>query len=241
MIKKKLNGVTLLGIDCVDIDRLVLVSEICRHAFDFEDVKLLTSLPSANSNAIPIKAIESVEDYSHFVISELDKYISTSHVLLIQYDGFILNPSAWSDEFLEYDYVGAPWLVADWSVDKFDFPKELLGKFVVGNGGFSLRSKRFLNICTQLTVEGAFKKYHPEDVALSVWNRELLESRGIRFAPVELAKRFSYEAEDDENNAWNGQFGFHGFRWTDISKWSVLHPEYDIDIKQNIIRLRHKK
>ena len=33
----------------------------------------------------------------------------TPHVLLIQWDGFVVNPSAWSDEFLDFDYVGARW------------------------------------------------------------------------------------------------------------------------------------
>lgn len=235
-MKRKLENVTLLGIDCVDIERLILVSEICQQQIDFAEVKLLTSLRRTHGHIISIKPIKSIDDYSRFIITELDNYVHTDYVLLIQYDGFILNPKAWSDEFLEYDYVGAPWLVNNWSVEKFDFPKKLLGKLVVGNGGFSLRSKKFLTISSKLARENAFRRYHPEDVSLCVWNRDLIESRGALFAPVEVAKKFSFEAENDENNAWNGQFGFHGFQWTDISEWSNKHPEYAIDTKQNTIQ-----
>ena len=52
--------------------------------------------------------------------------ISTPFVLVIQWDGYIVDPSAWANAFRKYDYVGA--VVHD-----------KRGTFV-GNGGFSLRS-----------------------------------------------------------------------------------------------------
>ena len=90
-MKRKLETVTLLGIDCIDIDRLVLVSEICQEQIDFAEVKLLSSMPSSNNNTVSIRPITSIEDYSRFVIAELDQYVQTDHVLIIQYDGFILK------------------------------------------------------------------------------------------------------------------------------------------------------
>ena len=228
-MKKKLAGVTLLGIDCLNIERLIQVAEICLKDFEFEKVKLLTSLPSDNKYIVKINPINSTAEYSKFALEELDEYVDTPYVLIIQYDGFILNPQAWTDEFLKYDYIGAPWKVADWAVNNFDFPKELLGQYVVGNGGFNLRSKKLISICAKLTKEGQMTRLHPEDVALSVYYRKLLEDSGILFAPVDLAKEFSYEAEDDQSDMWNGQFGFHGLRWTDISKWLEKNKEYKID------------
>ena len=35
--------------------------------------------------------------------------VRTSHYLSIQADGWVLDASRWTDEFLEYDYIGAPW------------------------------------------------------------------------------------------------------------------------------------
>ncbi len=236
MNKKKLEGVTLLGIDCFDIDRLALAAEICQQRFEFAEVKLLTSLPAKDhKNIIKIDPINSTKEYSRFCIAKLNKYVDTPHVLIFQYDGFILNPDAWTDDFLKYDYVGAPWLVADWAVERFDFPQELVGKLVVGNGGFCLRSKKLVSLCAQFSEQILAKRYDPEDAAICIYNRELFEKNGARIAPVDLAKRFSFESEDDNNKFWDGQFGFHGIRWTDISKWTALHPEYKIDAELNTI------
>lgn len=239
-MKRKLPGVTLLGIDCVDIERLVQAAEICQKDFEFEEVKLLTSLPSDQKDIVSIDSITSIEAYSQFAIERLDEYVQTPHVLIIQYDGFILNPDAWSDEFLQYDYIGAPWLVRDMQINRFDFPKELLGQYVVGNGGFSLRSKKLLSLCASLSKENFFKRYHPEDLVISIYNREFLESKGIAFAPVPLAKRFSYEAEDEDRYSWEDQFGFHGLKWTDISKWTKEHPEHQINNTLQSPKKKHK-
>lgn len=239
-MKKKLHGVTLLGVDCVDIDKLIQAAEICLKDFEFEDVKLLTSIKSDYPGIVPIDPINTIEAYSQFIIEKLDEYVDTPHVLLIQYDGFILNPEAWSDEFLKYDYIGAPWLVREMHINKVGWPAKLLGKYVVGNGGFTIRSKKLISLCADLAKQNFFPRYHPEDVVLCFDNREYLESKGITFAPVALAQQFSYEAEDMEKYSWDGQFGFHGLKWTDISKWTREHPEYKINNDLRAEGKRHK-
>ncbi len=226
-MKKRLETVTLLGIDCVNLERIKTVMEICQRDFEFAAVKILSSLPG--DEAMRIEPINSLEEYSHFILWELSDYIDTPHALIVQYDGFILNSEAWDDEFLKYDYVGAPWLVADWSVQKYDFPENLLGSYLVGNGGFSLRSKKLLSLTSKLTKNGKIERYNPEDVAICVYHRQLFEDGGIKFAPVNLAKKFSFEAESLSNYAWNGQFGFHGLKWTDISLWKKKNPHAKLD------------
>ncbi len=240
MPRRKLETVTLLGIDCLDLDRLVLAMDICQRELEFAEVKILTSLESSRKEVVKIDPINSTEGYSKFVLSELDKYVNTSHVLIVQYDGFVLNTSKWTDEFLKYDYIGAPWLVADWSVKGFDFPEELLGKLVVGNGGFSLRSKKMTSLCAKIFREGGFPRFHPEDTAIGVYSRKLLEDSGINFAPTKLAKQFSFEYRDDKDSRWNGQFGFHGLRWTDISNWLEKNPEYVVDMENGAIKVVKK-
>lgn len=238
-MKRKLTGVTLLGIDCVDIDRLIQAAEICLKDFIFEEVKLLTSLPSNNQSVVSIDPLTSVEEYSKFIIEKLDEYVNTPHVLIIQYDGFILNPEAWSDAFLDYDYIGAPWLIRNSHI-RNGWPQELLGKYLVGGGGFSLRSKKLTSLCADISKKNFFKKYNPEDVVLCLDNRGYLENKGIVFAPVELAKKFCYAAEDMEHYSWNDQFGFHGLWYTDISKWTKNHPEYKVDNTLRAVGKMHK-
>src|SRR5690606_10731811 len=121
--------------------------------------------------------IKSKEEYSEFIITQLWRYVTTSHVLIIQHDGYVLDGSIWSDAFLEYDYIGAPWLHQD-------------GRNV-GNGGFSLRSKRLMHI---MASDDFIQARHPEDEVIGRLYRGYLEGKyKIQFAPEEVAHRFSYE------------------------------------------------
>lgn len=237
-MKKDLPTVTLLGVDCVDIERLAIAAEICLKDFNFADVRLLTSLPAKNiKNIVPIKPLETVEAYSKFIITELAGFVATEHVLLIQYDGFILNPGAWNDENLKYDYIGAPLQIKDWSIEAFKLEESTHGSLVVGNGGFSLRSKKLLNLLSEMNTKQQITEYHPEDVIICIKIKAELEARGIKFAPVEVAKQFSFEGLTAQNYQWNNEFGFHGLSWTDISKWINAHPEYNINNNFDIKKL----
>jgi len=219
----KLPNVTLLGIDCVNVERLQAAMDVCQKDIQFGAVKLLTSLPTDDKRLVKIPHIGSVQEYSRFCVEELVNYVDTEFVLIVQYDGFILNPKSWTDEFLKYDYIGAPWLVRDWSVKNFDFPKNSVCTKISGNGGFSIRSRKILEICARLAREGKIPKAHPEDVAICVWHRDLFEKEGMRFAPAELAARFSVEGEEW---TYSDQFGFHGLSWTNIDAWIREHSEY---------------
>ena len=211
--KLLLKDVTLIGVDCVDIDRLGKVSQICTDYVDFGAVKLLSSLESDGYSVIKIKPISSTKEYSKFIIRDLHAYVDTKFALIFQHDGFILNPDAWIPEFMNFDYIGAPW----WYTD---------GKNV-GNGGFSLWSKKLLEL---VASDAHIKKISPHDHHICRTYRRYLEGKGIRFAPEYLAQRFSVEGNltqfKDRQNIWDGQFGFHALRKTDISKWLKENPKY---------------
>lgn len=128
--------------------------------------------------------------YSKFIMKDLASHIETDFVLCVQWDGYILNGQNWSDDFLAVDYIGAPW-------PQFDDGHD------VGNGGFSLRSRRLLEACADPRVNSN----EPEDLAICRSSRPLLEREyGVRFADYELASRFSYE----RSAAQGHEFGFHG-------------------------------
>jgi hypothetical protein len=216
-MKKSLKNITLLGIDCLDISRLKLAADICQKDFEFGAVKLLSSIPDSDSRVVAIDPISSTAEYSEFCIKKMNDFVDTEFVLVIQYDGFILNPEAWTDEFLEYDYIGAPW----WYDDDCN----------VGNGGFSLRSKKLLEI---LQNDSHITEFDPEDHHICRTYGPYLKEKGIKFAPESVANNFSIEGALDANavavrkygNTWNTQFGFHGLQKTIISKWIKGHPEY---------------
>lgn len=190
-----LPNVTLIGIDCKNVERLLRARDISCADIKFGAVKMLSSIDHAE--CIKIDALDSIEAYSEFMIKKLHEYVDTDYCLIIQHDGYVLNAEAWSNEFLKYDYIGAPW---EWYQDDMK----------VGNGGFSLRSKKLL---TAYAYDELISETHPEDHAIGRTYRRLLEKHhDIKFAPVELARQFSIEAYRvaAPDDVWRFQFGFHG-------------------------------
>ncbi len=193
-----LSDVTLLGIDCVNLERLFFAFDVCQKHIEFEVVKLLTHLPSENKIVVKIDPIKSIEQYSQFVVKQLYKFVNTTHVLIIQHDGFILNPFSWTYDFLKYDYIGAPW----WYKDNYN----------VGNGGFSLRSRKLMEA---VALDNNIVECHPEDYIICRTHGERLVRKGFSFAPEALAHQF---AREGLSIPWNNEFGFHQ---ADISKWQI--------------------
>lgn len=162
---------------------------------DFGRAILFTDAPPAELPAglecVVIASLQSSKDYSRFVLQDLAQWIATRHCLIVQWDGFILDTKAWDSAFLDHDYIGAPW------------PQFLDGRDV-GNGGFSLRSKRLMDACC---APGFVITDEPEDVVVARRNRDWLENEwSIRFADRATASRFAFER--DRTDLRN--FGFHG-------------------------------
>ena len=142
------------------------------------------------------------------------KAATTSHVLLMEWDSGIWDTSVWRDEFLDYDFIGAPW------------PHE---KLQVGNGGFSLRSKRLSDFIADN------RDRFPEtftDVGLCRTHRPELEAvGGFKWAPSALAYAFSHEIECPGLHYTGGHFGFHSTH--ENSNWFRALPreEYAARLK----------
>ncbi len=165
----------------------------CLSQVHFKNVVLITNV-SLVTNPLPeIEYVQapktrSVKDYSKWMMTELRNYVSGSHVLVIQWDSFVTNPNLWSNDFLNYDYIGPVW------------PHH--PETPVGNGGFSLRSARLLSALS----DPEMRIGHPEDYYICAENKQILEEKyGIQFAPVAIAEQFAVE-----RTAWHPAFGFHG-------------------------------
>lgn len=185
--KLQLPNVTLICVDCVDITRAKKSIEQCCSKVDFGYVKLLTSIKNDLSYSIEINPIKNIYQYSQFCLAHMIDYINTDYLLICQWDGFIVNPSAWIPEFLNYDYVGA-----------YHFKRRSRKRII--NGGFCLRSKSLLYNIKKI-YDGRRVKWEDAYICTSI--RQLLEKEGINFAPVEIAERFSTE------EIYNSQFGVH--------------------------------
>ena len=212
-----LPDVTLLAASSVDLDNTQLALRISRLNIDFGAVKLLShARPSHTAPNIEYIAIPPMDfaGYSRFMLEDLYKYVDTSHCLVVQADGFVLHAELWRDEFLEYDYVGAPW------------PESVLlqpgsqilcfGSNRVGNGGFSLRSRKLLGVTAQIKFDSLDFPVKSEDLVICHYLYNEMTAKGIRFAPPELAARFAIEATDNLYGQNIGSvFGFHGKHWRD--------------------------
>lgn len=170
------------------------LEQSCKH-IEFGDVALFSDLPPPVSEGsdvrwVQIDKLTSKEAYSAFLLKELVQYVSLPHVLVVQWDGYVVNPLHWRPDFLDYDYIGAVW-------PQFD------DEMVVGNGGFSLRSRKLLNALQS----DDFASTHPEDVAICrLFRRRLEVTCGVHFAPSSVASAFSCERSGILSDA----FGFHG-------------------------------
>lgn len=178
----------------------------CMDLMSFGDVLFVTNvdLPPVPGIRILKVAESGIGAYQNFVIFELHKHINTSHCMIVHTDGFPINVDLWQPEFLT-DYIGAPWeeTPKHWG-NPHNNPN-----YRVGNGGFCIRSHKFMKAAATLGYN-LFRC--PEDVYLAVIVRKELEEMGFKYAPLDLAQRFSFEAELIEypNRTVNDTFGFHG-------------------------------
>jgi hypothetical protein len=140
----------------------------------------------------------SYQQYSLFTMYCLHMYIKTSHCLIVQDDGWVLNGKNFKPEYYEYDYIGAP-CHAGLKDGKLYFSytwQSVQDPLVVQNGGFSLRSRKFLKCLAKRGLMYRFFGAEPmcnEDVQLTTILRPQLEKLGMKFAPLELSREFSME------------------------------------------------
>ncbi len=202
--KLQLKDTTLICVDCRDIVRTVKVMERCEELVDFGAVKLLTTLETDYHGKVECPHISSHVMYSIFMLKEIYKYVDTKFMLIVQSDGFILNPQSWDDSWKEYDYIGA--LFNQWDV--------------VGNGGFSFRSKALMQFMSTLfpswdvTKEGADKIQSNmscyEDGAISMNYKEIINVNGFKIAPCDVGGRFARGGNATPEYHNEKPFGFHG-------------------------------
>lgn len=145
----------------------------------------------------------SYDNYSEFMVKQLVNYVECDYCLCMQWDSCIIYANKWTEEFLDYDYIGAVWQNA----------------FVnrVGNGGFSFRSHKFLEESSKLDyVKTDNPIANNEDIVSCVINYDKMVAAGVKFAPISLARQFSVERpipeapHDYDDISTYKSFAFHG-------------------------------
>jgi hypothetical protein len=163
------------------------------------------------------------ETYNNTLLTkEFWENIKAEHILIYQQDAVVFKDNI--DEFLEYDYIGAPWLAHQ--------DDNTIG---VGNGGFALRKKSTLLKCletvhpSKLKVSESTENYMkstglslpPEDVYFS---KTIIDYKLGKVADRETAKRFSEERVKSPDS-----FGGHQYWLSDCYEMFKLYQPFQLE------------
>lgn len=172
----------------------IIAAELCRRNFKFAGIQLFVAkdpvVKPAGMEFIVVPKLKHKNEASNYAVRVMPQHSKSDFTLMIQNHAYILNPSAWDDAFLQYDYIGAPW---EWVTEE---DKR------VGNGGFAFKSKLYTDSAVKLLDN--LDDCHPEDALLCREKKAEMEALGVKFAPLDLARKFSIE-----NAVYNKQFAMH--------------------------------
>lgn len=192
-----LNNVTLVTMETMYHDLARRAMEETLSRLPFKNVVVLSDkdfLPG--SKFVKIEHGD-MNQYCTILLKQLAQHIDTSHMIFQQWDAMVHDHSQWTDEFTKYDYIGATW---PWRPEGQN----------VGNGGFSLRSKKLLEAleAPHIQMDPAGEHGLQEDNYICIKHRPELEQQGLMWAPTPLADQFAMEL----NTSYQGfSMAHHGF------------------------------
>lgn len=153
-------------------------------------------------------------DYSKLLASaEFWNLFNGEKILIYQEDTCIFGNNI--DEFLKWDYIGAPWP-----------PHHNVNSKNVGNGGFSLRTKKYmLQVINTVSIEQAeynqiYENTPPEDVYFS---KTMIEKTDGKVADFESGFNFSSECYFNPNSFGSHCFFLYEKNWKEVMFKRVIN------------------
>jgi len=186
------KDLTIVAIDSLNYKLTSLALDKTREFFPLAQVVVLGDYDFYNYGKFIKVDKFSPSEHSKICLHNVYDAVDTTWALFIQYDGFPIRKDLWINEFLKYDYIGSP-----------------MGETsTVGNGGFSLRSKKLLNL-TRFIPQGNSGDANDwlEDQLICNKYRPWLEKHGVTFAPLPLAQQWGTQSIN--YNRPRRSFGFH--------------------------------
>ena len=228
--KRKLPNVTLAAMTSVNLYETIRAIEYSMRGIEFGEVVLITHRkPLFLPKGIHYRhtsRLKDIDAFNYKIVYELSDYINTDYVLLVHYDGFVVHPESWREEFLDYDYIGAPWPLPP-EGDTTTYRDRDGNICRVGNSA-GIRSKRLMDFPKKAGIpwEGEYaygRMWYYEDGFICCKIRHLLEAEGMRIAPLSVAKYYSHEKMIPEVQGIT-PFAFH--------KWEGTNAQYPNFIKE---------
>ena len=208
---------------------------------DDENIKRITDFVKVKK----IQSLNSIRDYNYFVLKYLHNFVDSSKILICQHDGTIISSKYWNDDFLNYDYIGAPW-----DIDLIKRSQHLgklrphmiteYPKYSVGNSGFCIKSLKKINeLLLKLNdFDSIFNSSECFDDCVICRNKEVkdyLLENNVTYAPIELALKFSYES-DSKSFKDEDQYPFFGMHPTKTNYVKNLLDLVTIDDLINFLK-----
>ncbi len=219
----ELNQITLFNLNCNTPEESVKALNYSAKNIKFNKIILISNFcPKNLTNNINFYKIKPMTQFQsgEFSLREVNNYIDTDFQLQIHTDGFVINPQLWNNQFLQYDYIGAPWPIKEWCpINR------------VGNIGFSLKSKKFLQLCSKLQ----YNNFIHDDIMITNTYKWFFVKNGCKYAPVEVAMKFALQSlipqcEFDLTKT----FGFHGRQFPQcLEKIEEMHRWWNETYQQN--------
>lgn len=235
-MKLKLPDVTLVMVETREHELARLAIEDCLKVAEFGDVLILTDRPLKflrNTDLSSSPEMEGQRVRFHIVPDWPEKIgwsrswwfdvpplVRTKQTLNIQWDSWIWDASMWRDEFMEYDYIGAPWWYKD-------------GKNV-GNGGFCLKSTRLARYIAKNRARFPVINAIDDDLLCRKYRYDL-EEAGFTWAPEKVAHDFAFECCRPSKDSRH--FGFHAmFNWPVVLDIERLQERMELACSSPYIR-----
>jgi hypothetical protein len=217
-----LPDVTLLAISSIEIPATINALLKCCDKIDFGAVKFVSDKKPTNlPNGIIYEycpKITNTHEFDVYAFEHLYKHVQTSHMLMCQWHAFILRSYLWDDDWLKTDYIGGLW---PWSTN---YSNAFTGEIIrVGNGGFSLRSKKIMSIPFTLGLKTVYDRGFSNDDGLlcSYYRKQMLDC-GIKYGSIKQSAVFSFENLTQENYGVKN-FGYHRYLNPSIDNGDILY------------------
>ena len=232
--KLQLQNVTLAAMTSVNIYETIQALLYSMRGIDFGEVILITDkkpflLPRGISYRHTSR-LDSIDAFNYKMTYELKDHIHTDYALIVHADGFVIHPELWRDDFLKYDYIGAPWPLPE-NAYAYRDSKGMVCR--VGNS-VSIRSRRLMRFPAEhhLKWEPVDDGYYNEDIFICCHARNEMEQYGLTWAPIDVAVHFGREHMLPEN-AGIEPFSFHKWRGENHNYPRFVSPQRGV---RNILR-----
>jgi hypothetical protein len=208
-LNKLKNDVLFISIDgslgdSFDVHRRLELQSKIKHRLHNLGLRVLTISPIkkyGDINLVPYFGLNtdyevSSYNYNYFILKHLITYIKDlhfTHICIWYTDGYPINLNNWSDLFLDYDYIG------------YDNGDSM-------NGGFSLRSRNFIENIADVINPQLFDHFHHK---CGHHNEDVIsQSLNLHFKyPAKVIKDMFCTKMNHTNEISQIKYTSFGFHW----------------------------